>query len=128
MWNSARQVKFNFKSLLLVLTKLSLWQGDWALGYHYMKFRQFSDISKFPNILSLKSFGNSWGNSYIPCLWILIAHRFICTERRIWQNIERSQNIVKLIVWKIFFSFFLFLLTAKLIKTISFRLQFYLSF
>ena len=33
-----------FKSFLLVLTKLSFWQGEWALGYHSMKFRQFPDI------------------------------------------------------------------------------------
>ena len=34
-----------FKSFLLVLTKLPFWQGDWALGYHSMKFRQFLNIS-----------------------------------------------------------------------------------
>ena len=27
------------------LTKFSSWQGDWALDYHYMKFRHFPDIS-----------------------------------------------------------------------------------
>ena len=48
-----------FSSLLLVLTKLSFQQGDWALGYYSMKFRKFPDISKFPKILSLKAFDNS---------------------------------------------------------------------
>ena len=38
----------------------------------------------FPKILSLKSFGNSQGNLYIPCLWAIIAHRFTCGERKIW--------------------------------------------
>ena len=33
-----------FKSFLLVLTKLVFWQGDWALSYHPMEFRQSSDI------------------------------------------------------------------------------------
>ena len=37
--------------------------GDWVLGCHSMKFRHFPDISFF-----LKSLGNSWGNSYMPCL------------------------------------------------------------
>ena len=37
-----------------------------------------------PKTLSLKSFGNSWGNSYIPCLEVIIAHRFTCGERKIW--------------------------------------------
>ena len=27
---------------------------------------------EFPKILSLKLFGNSWGNSYIPCLLLII--------------------------------------------------------
>ena len=34
-----------FKSFLLVLTKFSFWQEDWALGYHSMKCRHFPDIS-----------------------------------------------------------------------------------
>ena len=34
-----------FKSSLLVSTKLLLWQGDWALGYHSMGLRHFSDVS-----------------------------------------------------------------------------------
>ena len=27
-----------------------------------------------------------------------MAHRFTCGEKKIWQNIEKSQNIMKLIV------------------------------
>ena len=34
-----------FNSFILVLTKLLFWQGDWAVGYHSMKFSQFPDIS-----------------------------------------------------------------------------------
>ena len=55
-------------------------------------------IFKFPKILSLKLFGDSWGNSCIPCLYVIIVYRFTCGERRIWWNIEKSQNIMKLIV------------------------------
>ena len=57
-----------FKRFLLVLTKFSFWQEEWVLGYHSMKFRHLPDISLFPMILSYKSFDNSWGKSYIPCL------------------------------------------------------------
>ena len=32
------------KSFLLVSIKFLFWQKDWALGYHSMKFRNFSDI------------------------------------------------------------------------------------
>ena len=39
-----RQTKC-FKSVLLVLTKLSFWQEDWRLGHNSMKFRYFPDIS-----------------------------------------------------------------------------------
>ena len=51
--------KFNFcfcRVFLLVLTNFDFWQEQWALGYHLMKFRQFLDISKFPQIFSLKPF------------------------------------------------------------------------
>ena len=34
-----------FKTFLVVLTKLSFWQGEWVLGYHFMKFRHFPNIS-----------------------------------------------------------------------------------
>ena len=40
-----RKVLFLFlMSFLLVLTKCSFWQEDWAPGYHSMKFRHFTDI------------------------------------------------------------------------------------
>ena len=37
--------------------------GHWALGYVSTQTWDFPNISLFPKILSLKSFGNSWGNS-----------------------------------------------------------------
>ena len=66
-WNSALREKINFYFSRNVVT-LSFWHEGWALGYHSMEFRHFPDISQFPKILSLKSFANSWGNLYIPCL------------------------------------------------------------
>ena len=36
---------------MLVLTKLSFWQEDWAPGNHSMKFRHFADISLFPILI-----------------------------------------------------------------------------
>ena len=33
---------FIFNSFLLVLTKFSFWQGDWAICYHFMEFWEFS--------------------------------------------------------------------------------------
>ena len=48
MGSSALREKFSFcffKSFLLAVAKFSIWQGDWALGYHSMGFRHFPDIS-----------------------------------------------------------------------------------
>ena len=36
---SSQWANFDLKCLFLVLTKLSFWQGDWALGYHSMELR-----------------------------------------------------------------------------------------
>ena len=44
-WRSVGKVSFLFfKSVLLVLTKVSFWQQAWAIGYYSMKFRHFLDI------------------------------------------------------------------------------------
>ena len=59
-------------SFLLFLTKFLFLHGDWALGYRSMSFRYFSN--------SLKSFGNL----HIPCLLVIIAHRFTSGEEKIW--------------------------------------------
>ena len=58
-------------SYLLVLTKLSFWEGEWALGYNSIRF------------WSLESFGNSWDNSYVECLLLIITIRFTCGEMKI---------------------------------------------
>ena len=89
-----------FKSFFLVLTKFSFWRRDWPLGYHSMGFRHFPDASWFPKILSHKSFGNWWGNSYIPCLLVIIAHRFTCGKKKKKKKklVKKSQNIMKMIV------------------------------
>ena len=32
---------------------------------------------------------------YVPCLKVIIAHCFTCGEKKIWENIKKSQNIMK---------------------------------
>ena len=39
--------------------------GGWGLGDNSIGFWDFSDVTLFSGILSLKSFGNLRGNSYI---------------------------------------------------------------
>ena len=73
-----------FSSFWQVLKEFSFWHWDWALVYHSSKFWDFPEFSLFPKIPSLKSFGNSFGNSYTPCLLLIIALRFTCGERKTW--------------------------------------------
>ena len=63
MWNSALRENFNFcfsGFFLLVLTKLSIQGEDWALGKNSMQ------LFFWYSLIIIKSFGNLWGNSYIP--------------------------------------------------------------
>ena len=53
------QLQF-FNNFLLVLTKLSFWKEEWALDYNSMEFEDFFNILRFPKILSLIFFGNSY--------------------------------------------------------------------
>ena len=75
---------FFFSSFLLASRNFLFWEGDWLLRYNFMKFLDFADFFYFPKSVSLKSFGNSWGNSYIPCLLLIIVLQFNCGERKIW--------------------------------------------
>ena len=53
---------------------------DWALGFVSTEIWDFSNVSQFPKILSLKSFDNSWGNSYTKFAIQDIKCRFTCGE------------------------------------------------
>ena len=39
--HSGKSLISGFQGFLLVLTKLSFWQGDWVIGYHSMKSIEF---------------------------------------------------------------------------------------
>ena len=45
MRNNAKSLISVFQELSTSIKKLSLWQGDWALDYHSIKFRHSPDIS-----------------------------------------------------------------------------------
>lgn len=51
-------------SFLLLLPKFNFCKGDRVLGYICTKIWLFFNISYFLNILTLTSFGNSWGDVY----------------------------------------------------------------
>ena len=69
-------------------------ERDWVLGYNPIKFLDFPDRSYFSRIQSLESIGNSWGNSYMPCLVPITALRFAWGARKICTNIRKSENVV----------------------------------
>ena len=46
------------------MAKFNFLKGNWVLGYVSTQIYDFANVSYFPKTLNLKSFGNSWGNSY----------------------------------------------------------------
>ena len=62
----------------VLLPEFNFWGGDWALGYVCTQIWDFPNISLFSKILSLKSFGNSWGSSYTKFSILDITFRFTC--------------------------------------------------
>ena len=65
---------------------------------------------------------------YTTCLLLIATLRFTCGGRKIWSTIKKSQNIMNMIVSKIFFFFYMSLLTGLIVKTIIFWLEFTISF
>ena len=65
----------------------------WALGYNVMWFWDFSNISYFSKILCLKPFGDSY---FITLLIITLC--FTCGDRNIFSTINKSQNIMNMIL------------------------------
>ena len=55
-----------------ITSKSGFWLGGCVLAIKPKHFRDFLEIFKFPKILSLKTFGNSWGNLYTYFLVIII--------------------------------------------------------
>ena len=101
MWNSKIRETFNFYfSAVFCWYQQSFyfekwpghWEEDWALDYNSMNFWDFPDLSEFPKILSLKSWGKSWGNSSIPYLLLKIALCFNCGETKI---LLKNQKVSK---------------------------------
>ena len=78
----------------LLLPKFNFWKGYWELGYASTKIWDFRKISLFPKILSLKSFGNSWGNWYTKFAILGITFHFTCGESDLYWNIVPSSKIL----------------------------------
>ena len=92
------KIFFLLSTLPLLLSKFNFWKGDWALGYIFTQIWVFRNISLFPKIVSLQSFGNLWGNSYTKFAILDITLRCTCDELDLYWNILRFQNIMTIIV------------------------------
>ena len=90
------------------MPKFNFWKGDWALGYSSILIWDFSNSPAFPKILSLKSFGNSWGNSYTNFIILDIKFRFTCAKWDLYWNTVKFQNTMTRIIWKFSFCSVLF--------------------
>ena len=74
---------------------------------------------KFPNFLRLMSFGNSYGNSYIHFLVIIIQFRFTCGEGKLCSKAKKSTNVLSRIV--AIYLFCWFFISGSLIQYVKFR-------
>ena len=69
-----------FACVLTTIAKVKFCKGDWALVYVSTLIWDFSNISWFSKILSLKSFTNSWGNSYTKFAILDFKFCFTCDK------------------------------------------------
>ena len=92
--------KFFFFFWFLISQEFIICSEKWFGHSIYHEYQHFAAASRLPRrplplawiiilsacslYLSLKLFDNSWCNTYIPCLSVLIAHRFTCGEKKIW--------------------------------------------
>ena len=88
--------------------------------YHSSKSRDFPDFSLFPKSLSLKSFGNSWGNSYTPYLLLIIVFHLV-KHQKVPQYYFHD-------CLKNFILLFMSLLTAPVVKNSYIYARIYLIF
>ena len=86
----------------LLMSKLNLWKGDWALDYVFTQIWHFSKISFFPNFLSLKSFRNSSGNTCTKFALLVIRVRYTCGSSGFYYNIVKFQNVMTKVVGSLY--------------------------
>ena len=69
-----------FARFLTAIAGFNFW-GDWALGYAFSQIWDFPNVCLYPKILSVRSFGNSFGNSHTKFsfyLWLVGSIRKHC--------------------------------------------------
>ena len=94
------------KAFWQLLSTFNFWKKDWAIGWISTHIWYFSNISKFPKILNLKSFGNSWANSCTKFVMLDIKYHFTCGNSDLSEIIKKCKNIMATIFWKISFALY----------------------
>ena len=105
-----------FRRFLLVLTKISFWVEDWALGNNLRSFQIFLIFSNFPRSKVLCR-SPSYELTRICQFVTSIRASFHFWLKESFLNIKKSQNITNIIACKIFFCFFISSLTALIVKS-----------
>ena len=83
------------------MQKLYLWKGDRVLGSVSTRVSDIPNISYFPKVVSIKSFGNSWNSSHNVSFITYQAPLYL---RRILYYTKMLPCLIFLaIVWKYFF-------------------------
>ena len=104
-----------FNVFVLVLTKLSFCQGEWTLWYHSVKFRYFPDYFLI---------------SYDPQSWVVLQLLNTTFINNNGENLTKHQKVLKYYEndsLQSFILLFMFLLTAKFVEIVIFRLELSLS-
>ena len=57
-------------------------------------------MKKANEIPYMQYYAETWGNSYITSLLLIITLRFTCGGRKIYSTIKKSQNIMNMILDK----------------------------
>ena len=57
-------------------------------------------MKKANEIPYMQYYAETWGNSYITSLLLIITLRFTCGGRKIYSTIKKSQNILNMILDK----------------------------
>ena len=105
-----------FRRFLLVLTKISFWVEDWALGNNIRSFQIFLIFSNFPRSKVLCR-SPSYELTRISQFVTSIRASFHFWLKESFLNIKKSQNITNIFACKIFFCFFISSLTALIVKS-----------
>ena len=82
---------WKFRPLLL---KINFWERDWTLAFVSIQFWDFLIMSINPQILILRFFSNSWGNSYTKFIVIDIKFRFACSESNLHEDCKLPKYFV----------------------------------